>query len=74
MIGVADPDGKLSGQGRDGDESGRVSNGLLILILLGIAVAIGGVTMFVLNQKEESPDLKVYAAELLDENETSSTT
>ena len=38
------------------------------------AVAIGGVTMFVLNQKEESPDLKVYDAELLDENETSSTT
>tara|TARA_B100001142_G_scaffold326065_1_gene380835 strand:- start:2390 stop:3319 length:930 start_codon:yes stop_codon:yes gene_type:complete len=74
MIGVADPDGKLSGQGMDGDDSGSVSNGLLILILLGIAVAIGGVTMFVLNQKEESPDLKVYDAELLDENETSSTT
>lgn len=74
MIGVADPDGKLSGQGMDGDDSGSVSNVLLILILLGIAVAIGGVTMFVLNQKEESPDLKVYDAELLDENETSSTT
>ena len=74
MIGVADPDGKLSAQGMDGDDSGSVSNGLLILILLGIAVAIGGVTMFVLNQKEESPDLKVYDAELLDENETSSTT
>ncbi|MBL6882398.1 MAG: peptidylprolyl isomerase [Candidatus Poseidoniaceae archaeon] len=74
MIGVADPDGKLSGQGMDGDDSGSVSNGLLILILLGIAVAIGGVTMFVLNQKGDSTELTVYDAELLDENETSSTT
>ncbi|MDA8777785.1 peptidylprolyl isomerase [Candidatus Poseidoniales archaeon] len=74
MIGVADPNGKLSGQGVDGDEDGGISSGLLILILLGVAVGIGGATMYVMSQKEESPDLKVYDAELLDENETSSTT
>jgi cyclophilin family peptidyl-prolyl cis-trans isomerase len=74
MIGVADPNGKLSGQGVDGDEDGGISSGLLILVLLGVAVGIGGATMYVMSQKEESPDLKVYDAELLDENETSSTT
>ena len=74
MIGVADPNGKLSGQGVDGEEDGGISSGLLILILLGVAVGIGGATMYVMSQKEESPDLKVYDAELLDENETSSTT
>ena len=74
MIGVADPNGKLSGQGVDGDEDGGISSGLLILILLCVAVGIGGATMYVMSQKEESPDLKVYDAELLDENETSSTT
>ena len=74
MIGVADPNGKLSGQGVDGDEDGGISSGLLILILLGVAVGIGGATMYVMSQKEGSPDLKVYDAELLDENETSSTT
>ncbi len=74
MIGVADPDGKLSGQGAAGEEDGSVSTGLLILILVGIAVAIGVVMMFVSSQKVESVDVKVYDAELLDENETSSTT
>ena len=74
MIGVADPDGKLSGQGAAGEEDGSVSIGLLILILVGIAVAIGVVMMFVSSQKVESVDVKVYDAELLDENETSSTT
>ena len=74
MIGVADPDGKLSGQGVDGGEDGGVSTGLLVLILVGIAVGIGGVMMFVSSQKVESVDVKVYDAELLDENETSSTT
>ncbi|MDC0285819.1 hypothetical protein OAK42_01610, partial [Candidatus Poseidoniaceae archaeon] len=68
------PNGKLSGQGVDGDEDGGISSGLLILILLGVAVGIGGATMYVMSQKEGSPDLKVYDAELLDENETSSTT
>ena len=74
MIGVADPDGKLSGQGVDGSEDGGVSTVLLVLILVGIAVGIGGVMMFVSSQKVESVDVKVYDAELLDENETSSTT
>ena len=74
MIGVADPDGKLSGQGVDGVDDGGVSTGLLVLILVGIAVGIGGVMMFVSSQKVESVDVKVYDAELLDENETSSTT
>ena len=74
MIGVADPDGQLSGQGVDGDEDGGISSGLLILVLLGVAVGIGAAMVYVLSQKEESPDLKVYDAELLDENETSSTT
>ena len=74
MIGVADPDGKLSGQGAAGEEDGSVSTGLLILILVGIAVVIGVVMMFVSSQKVESVDVKVYDAELLDENETSSTT
>ena len=74
MIGVADPDGKLSGQGVDGGDDGGVSTGLLVLILVGIAVGIGGVMMFVSSQKVESVDVKVYDAELLDENETSSTT
>mgnify|MGYP000255352561 FL=1 len=74
MIGVADPDGELSGQGVDGDEDGGISSGLLILVLLGVAVGIGATMMYVMSQKEESPDLKVYDAELLDENETSSTT
>ena len=74
MIGVADPDGKLSSQGAAGEEDGSVSTGLLILILVGIAVAIGVVMMFVSSQKVESVDVKVYDAELLDENETSSTT
>ena len=74
MIGVADPDGKLSGQGAAGEEDGSVSTGLLILILVGIAVAIGVVMMLVSSQKVESVDVKVYDAELLDENETSSTT
>ena len=74
MIGVADPDGELSGQGVDGDEDGGISSGLLILVLLGVAVGIGATMMYVMSQKEDSPDLKVYDAELLDENETSSTT
>ena len=74
MIGVADPDGKLSGQGVDGSEDGGVSTVLLVLILVGIAVGIGGVMMFVSSQKVESVEVKVYDAELLDENETSSTT
>ncbi len=74
MIGVADPDGKLSGQGVDGDEEGGVSSVLLLFILLGVAVGIGGVTMYVMSQKEESTSLTVYDAELLDANETSSTT
>ena len=74
MIGVADPNGELSGQGVAGDEDGEVSSGILILILLGLAVAIGGGTMFALSQKGDSTELTVYDAELLDENETSSTT
>ena len=74
MIGVADPNGELSGQGVAGDEDGGVSSGLLVLILLGLAVAIGGGTMLALNQKGDSTELTVYDAELLDENETSSTT
>ena len=74
MIGVADPDGTLSGQGVDGDEDGGISSGLLILVLLAVAVGIGGAMMYVMSQKEESPDLTVYDAELLDENDTSSTT
>ena len=74
MIGVADPDGKLSGQGVDGDEEGGVSSVLLLFILLGVAVGIGGVTMYVMSQKVESTSLTVYDAELLDANETSSTT
>ena len=74
MIGVADPNGELSGQGVAGDEDGEVSSGILILILLGLAVAIGGGTMFALSQKGDSTELTVYDAELLDENEASSTT
>ena len=74
MIGVADPNGELSGQGVAGDEDGGVSSGILVLILLGLAVAIGGGTMFALSQKGDSTELTVYDAELLDENETSSTT
>lgn len=74
MIGVADPNGEMSGQGVAGDEDGEVSSGILILILLGLAVAIGGGTMFALSQKGDSTELTVYDAELLDENETSSTT
>ncbi len=42
--------------------------------LLGVAVGIGAAMVYVVSQKEESPDLKVYDAELLDENDTSSTT
>lgn len=74
MIGVADPDGKLSGQGIDAEEDGSVSTVLLVLIFVAIAVGIGGVMMFVSSQKVESAEIKVYDAELLDENETSSTT
>ena len=74
MIGVADPDGKLSGQGIDAEEDGSVSTVLLVLIFVAIAVGIGGVMMFVSSQKVESAEMKVYDAELLDENETSSTT
>jgi hypothetical protein len=74
MIGVADPDGVLTGQAVDGDEEGGISNGLLLLVLLGVAVGIGAAMVYVVSQKEESPDLKVYDAELLDENDTSSTT
>lgn len=74
MIGVADPDGKLSGQGVDGDEDGGISSGLLVLILLGVAVGIGGAAIYVMSQKEELTSLTVYDAELLDENDTSSTT
>ena len=74
MIGVADPDGKLSAQGVSGDEDGGLSSGILVLILLGFAVAIGGGTMFVLSKKDDSKEFTIYDAELLDENETSSTT
>ena len=74
MIGVADPNGELSGQGVAGGEEGGVPSGILVLILLGLAVAIGGGTMFALSQKGDSTELTVYDAELLDENETSSTT
>jgi hypothetical protein len=74
MVGVADPDGKLSGQGVDGDEAGGISSGLLVLILLGVGVGIGGAAMYVMSQKEELTSLTVYDAELLDENDTSSTT
>jgi len=70
MIGVADPDGELSGKGSV-EESGSGAGTVIIAILL-VAVA-AGIAYFVY-QNNSQEEVKIYEAELLDENEASSTT
>ncbi len=71
MIGVADPDGDLSGQSSvEGTESGMgptiVFAGMFLAFALGIA--------YVVMQSNKKQDVSVYDAELIEENETSNTT
>ena len=71
MIGVADPEGQLSGMSSgDEAESGMgttiVFAGLFVVLALGIAYVV-----IQNNAKEEDP---IYDAELIEENETSKTT
>ena len=71
MIGVADPEGQLSGQiSSQETESGMgttiVFAGLFVIVSLGI--------VYVVVQKNTKQDVPVYDAELIEENETSKTT
>ena len=71
MIGVADPDGDLSGQSSvEGTESGMgptiVFAGMFLAFAFGIA--------YVVMQSNKKQDVSVYDAELIEENETSNTT
>lgn len=70
MIGVADPDGTLSGQAST-EESGS-NTSLVFIIFLGFVIAAGIAFYFYQNNSQE--DMKIYEAELLDENDASSTT
>lgn len=71
MIGVADPEGQLSGMSSgDEDESGMgttiVFAGLFVVLALGIA--------YVVVQNNAKQEDSIYDAELIEENETSKTT
>ena len=71
MIGVADPEGQLSGMSSgDEAESGMgttiVFAGLFVVLALGIA--------YVVVQNNAKQDDPIYDAELIEENETSKTT
>ena len=70
MIGVADPDGELSVKASTVEsESGP---GTVIVAILLVAVA-AGIAYFVYQNNSEE-EVKIYEAELLDENDASSTT
>ena len=71
MIGVADPDGQLSGQASlDEVESGMSTTILSVTLFVVLVLGVGYVVMQN-NAKQETP---IYEAELIVENETSNTT
>ena len=71
MIGIADPEGQLSGEISSGEaDSG---NGTTILFVVLFVVVAAGIA-YVVVQNNVKQDAPVYDAELIDENETSNTT
>ena len=70
MIGVADPDGELSGKGSV-EESGSGAGTAIVALLL---VTIGAGVAYFVYQNKSQEEVKIYEAELLDENDASSTT
>lgn len=71
MVGIADPEGQLSGEISSGEaDSG---NGTTILFVVLFVVVAAGIA-YVVVQNNVKQDAPVYDAELIDENETSNTT
>ncbi|MEC7254569.1 MAG: hypothetical protein VXV89_06355, partial [Candidatus Thermoplasmatota archaeon] len=70
MIGIADPDGELSGKGLVEESGSGVGTAIIALLLMSIAA---GVAYFVYQNNSQEEE-KIYEAELLDENDASSTT
>jgi len=71
MVGVADPEGQLSGMSSDEEtESGIGST--IVFASLFLVLALGIAYMVIQNNKKQ--DVSVYDAELIEENETSKTT
>ncbi len=71
MIGVADPDGELSGKGSV-EESGSGAGTAIVALLFVVGIAAG--VAFFVYQNNSQEEVKIYEAELLDENDASSTT
>lgn len=71
MIGVADPEGQLSGQASAEESESGIGTTLLFVGLL-ITVAAG--IAFVISKANSNQDVEIYDAELLEEKDTSSTT
>ena len=71
MIGVADPEGQLSGQ-LSVEESDSNTGTTFVFIVLFVVVAVG---LIVLAKRSGSKqELPIYEAELIEENDTSNTT
>ncbi|MED5291457.1 MAG: peptidylprolyl isomerase, partial [Candidatus Thermoplasmatota archaeon] len=70
MIGVADPDGELSGKGSVEESESGAGTTIFALLLMTVAA---GIAYFV-HQNNSQEEEKIYEAELLDENDASSTT
>ena len=71
MIGVADPEGQLSGQASlDEVESGMGTTILFVTLFVVLVLGVGYVVM----QNNAKQDTPIYEAELIEENETSNTT
>ena len=70
MIGVVDPDGELSGKASV-EESGSGAGTAIVALLL---VTIGAGVAYFVYQNKSQEEVKFYEAELLDENDASSTT
>ena len=71
MIGVADPDGELSGKGSV-EESGSGAGTAIVALLFVVGIAAG--VAFFVYQNNSQEEVNIYEAELLDENDASSTT
>ena len=71
MIGVADPEGQLSGMSSGEEpESGIGSTIVFAGLFLVLALGIG----YVVIQNNKKQDVSVYDAELIEEKDTSNTT